>query len=193
MRHHQYRGAGLINLFQQLHHTAPFAYPDYRSVHRPVTDADYRQCARNCHPLLLTTGEFRRIMFAARNQSDFLQRRLNPFTPLCRTETTIAQGTSTFVRQIQIRNQIKSLKNETQFSFRKRVRCVSFRPCTCAIQQILTGTEIFQQSGNIQEGGFAGTEGPVTVTNSPSFTSISSPRKAWVSTKCVRYTLHNFS
>jgi len=116
----------------------------------------HHQRTGNGDALLLPTRQFGRIVTLPRTQADLAESVFDPTAALCRRITAIAQRHIHVVEQVQIRNQIEALKNETELLVAQTGSLVIIQSAhTDAIQQIVALAELLQQSGDVEEGRLA--------------------------------------
>jgi hypothetical protein len=139
------------------------------------------------HALLLAAGELRGEVLHARGEADFLQRVLDAVAPLGRGEAAVAQRHVDVVEEVEVRDEVEALEDEAKLLVpQPRALVVRKALHAHAVERELAAVELLEQPGDVEEGGLARARGPVTVTNSPFFTSMSKPRSAWVSIMWVR-------
>ena len=147
-----------------------------------------RERACDGDALLLTAGELRGNVMAARGEPDQLQHALDARLALGGLHAAIAQRHVDVVEHIEIRDQIEALEDEADLPVADARALVVVEPADVgAVQDVAArSSAASSRPAMLRKVVLPEPDGPVTETNSPFSTSRLKSRKACVSTRSVR-------
>jgi len=160
--HEQNGGAELVDLLEQVHHLA--CHERVEVAGRLVGEQERRVAgdgARDRDALLLAAGELRGHVLHARGEAHQLERAVDALAPVGAAQPPVAQGHVHVVLDIQVRDQVEALEDETDaFVAQARTRVIGEVADIAAIEHVAAGLKALQQAGDIEEGGLAGARRP---------------------------------